>query len=288
MARDRVPQTSAVGTDNSQAFRGAIHAGNLATREPFLGLAHARQRPLLRKLQEHGKPDALLVSETIGSTIVWMRGVSPAVSWIFMNIRFGSVAVVVCATMWLFIAVAKATSVVAPAFEEMADKADLVFEGKVIGSRAEWRSVAAGRVIFTLVEFETQEVLKGNAGVSVTLQFLGGTVEGVTLEVADVPRFNPGERVVLFVEGNGVQFCPVVGVFHGKFGLRKDDKNGRDIVLMHDGKPLRDVAEIGAGKGAEFGSKRSNLSIPADREPMSVDDFKKRIRSHLAKTPAHE
>ena len=48
------------------------------------------------------------------------------------------------------------------------------------------------RVIFTLVEFETAEVLKGNAGVTVTLQFLGGTVEGVTLEVADVPRFNPG------------------------------------------------------------------------------------------------
>src|SRR5438094_4260618 len=205
-----------------------------------------------------------------------------------MNIRFGSVAAVACATLWLCITAANATSVVAPAFEEMVDKADLVFVGKVIGSRAEWRSVGPGRVIFTLVEFETQEVLEGNAGASVTLQFLGGTVGGVTLEVADVPRFNAGDRVVLFVEGNGVQFCPVVGVFHGKFGLRKDDKASHDIVLMHDGKPLRDVAEIGKGKGAEFASKQSTVSIPADREPMSVDDFKQRIRSHLAKKSAHD
>src|SRR5207244_9073545 len=139
-----------------------------------------------------------------------------------MNIRFGSVAAVACATLWLCITAANATSVVAPAFEEMVDKADLVFVGKVIGSRAEWRSVGPDRVIFTLVEFETQEVLKGNAGASVTLQFLGGTVGGVTLEVADVPRFNAGDRVVLFVEGHGVQVCSVVGVFHGKFGLRKD------------------------------------------------------------------
>src|SRR5437762_2541149 len=202
-----------------------------------------------------------------------------------MNIRFGSVAAVACATLWLCITAANATSVVAPAFEEMVDKADLVFVGKVIGSRAEWRSVGPDRVIFTLVEFETQQVLKGNAGASVTLQFLGGTVGAVTLEVADIPRFNIGEREFLFVEGNGIQFCPLVGVFHGKFGVRHDEKSGRDIVVTHAGKPLRDVAEIGAGEGAEFGGRRPRLSIPAEREPMSVEDFKERVRSHLTKNP---
>ena len=76
---------------------------------------------------------------------------------------------------------------------------------------------------------------------------------------------------------------PLVGVFHGKFGLRIDEKTSRDIVLMHDGKPLRDVAEIGAGEDAQFGPKRARLSIPPEREPMLLDDFKARIRSHLAK-----
>jgi hypothetical protein len=196
------------------------------------------------------------------------------------------VAAGLCAITCLFLATAKATTVIPPTFGEMADRADLVFVGKVAGSRSEWRSVGADQVIFTLVEFETQEVLKGNAGAKLTLQFLGGTVGNTTLEVADVPRFNVGDRVLLFVEGNGAQFCPLVGVFHGKFGVRKDEKSGRDIVVMHNGKPLRDVGEIGAGEGTEFAPKRPKLSIPANAEPMSVDDFKQRVRAHLARKTA--
>ena len=90
--------------------------------------------------------------------------------------RLKIAAGMVCAVAGLILSTAKATTVIPPTFEEMADRADLVFVGKVVGSRAEWRSVGADRVIFTLVEFETQQVLKGNAGASVTLQFLGGTV----------------------------------------------------------------------------------------------------------------
>jgi len=68
--------------------------------------------------------------------------------------------------------------------------------------------------------------------------------------------------------------------------LRKDEKTGRDSVLMHDGKPLRDVGEIGNGEGAEFGPKRVKLSIPADREPMSIDEFKEHVRLQLAHKPS--
>jgi hypothetical protein len=165
----------------------------------------------------------------------------------------------------------------------MVDRADLVFTGKVLNSRAEWRGVGTQQVIFTLVEFQTQEVLKGNAGKSVTLQFLGGTVGDTTLEVPDVPKFNAGERVLLFVEGNGVQFCPLVGVYHGKFGTRKDEQTGRDIVLMHDGKPLCDVSEIGTGEGAGLDHKRNARSIPPDHQPMSVEGFKQKIQEQVVK-----
>ena len=123
---------------------------------------------------------------------------------------------------------------------------------------------------------------------SITLQFLGGTVGGVTLEIDGVPKFSAGDRVLLFVEGNGVQFCPLVGVFHGKFGVRKDQKTGRDTVVMHDGKPLRDTAEIGTGEGVEFALKRVKPFIPADREPMSVDDLKSKVREHLRERAAQK
>ena len=178
---------------------------------------------------------------------------------------------------------ANATTVVPPTFEEIAERADLVFVGKAVGSTARWWGAGTNQAIFTEVDFHTEEVLKGSAGASVRLRFLGGTVNGVTLDVVGVPLFKEGDRVLLFVEGNGVQFCPLVGVFHGKFGVRKDPTSGRDIVFMHDGKPLRDVAEIGAGEDAAFGPKRAKLFIPVEREPMSLDDFKARVRAHLAK-----
>jgi sterol desaturase/sphingolipid hydroxylase (fatty acid hydroxylase superfamily) len=79
--------------------------------------------------------------------------------------------VAACAIAWLFLTTAMATTVVPPTFEEMTDMADLVFVGKAVSSRADWRSVGTDRVIFTLVEFETNEVLKGNTNKSVTLQF---------------------------------------------------------------------------------------------------------------------
>jgi len=188
-----------------------------------------------------------------------------------------------CVSGLLVLTRTNATTVVPPTFEEMTDRADLVFVGKVVELKAEWQVAGTNQAIFTLVEFHTEEILKGTAPASISLRFLGGKVGGMTLEVVAVPICEAGVRVLLFVEGNGVQFCPLVGVYHGKFGVRKDDKSSRDIVFMHDGKPLRDVAEIGAGEGAQFGPKRARLSIPAEREPMSLDDFKARIRSQLAK-----
>ena len=77
-----------------------------------------------------------------------------------------------------------------------------------------------------------------------------------------------------------------MGVFHGKFGLRWDEKTKHDLVTMHNGKPLRDVAEIGTGEGAEFAPKRAKLTIPADLEPMSLDTFKSKIQDCLRKRPS--
>jgi len=126
------------------------------------------------------------------------------------NLSATRVAADALAIALLSVALAHGTMVVSPTFEEMVDRADSVFVGKVVGSRADWRTVGTDRLIFTRAEFETREVLKGRAGASVTLEFLGGAIGDVKLEVADVPRFSAGDRVLLFVEGNGIQFCPLV------------------------------------------------------------------------------
>lgn len=138
---------------------------------------------------------------------------------------------------------ASATTVVAPSFEKLVQRADLIFTGQVISQRAEWRRTNGQSSIVTLVTFGVRAVHKGRADTTVTLQFLGGTVGGVTLDVSDMPKFTPGERVVLFVEKNGASASPLIGFYHGKFSLRSD-ANGRETVLKNDGKPLADVADI--------------------------------------------
>src|SRR5204862_5167829 len=100
-------------------------------------------------------------------------------------------------------------------------------------------------------------------------RMLGGTVEGETIEVSDAPRFKIGDRDILFVEHNGQQFIPLVGIMHGRFHLQTDS-GGRETVTKDNGAALANVEKLGADEaGAVMG--------PA----LSVADFKSAIRQRL-------
>lgn len=163
------------------------------------------------------------------------------------------------------------TSVVAPSFETMVERADLIFSGQMIGQRCEWREIAGQRSIVTLVRFNVLAVHKGEPRNGVELQFLGGTVGDVSLDVAEIPKFKRGERVVLFVEGNGVNVSPLVGFYHGRFRV-ENDASGREVVMDRIG-AIRDTAEIGAG------AERARMAGRA----MSHVDFTSKIREVAAR-----
>jgi hypothetical protein len=166
-----------------------------------------------------------------------------------------------------------ATSVIAPRFEMLVDSADLIFTGQALSQRSEWRNKDGQKSIFTFVTFGVQQVHKGRASSTVTLQFMGGTIGDVTLNVAEMPKFKPGERVVLFVAENGAAVSPLIGFYHGKFSLRKDS-SGRDEVLQHNGERLGQVREIGRAKGK--GEPKRGLSH---------EEFSTRIRERVANAP---
>jgi len=169
-------------------------------------------------------------------------------------LRWARIALVVCAV--LAGPAIRATTVIAPTFETLVGRADLVFTGRMISERSEWRKIDGQRSIVTLVTFEVLSVQKGNAGRTIELQFLGGTVGGATLEVASMPRFTKGERAVLFVEKNGVNASPLVGFYHGRFRL-VPDASGQETVAKHDGTPLADVSEIGRAVAAQHFTTRA-------------------------------
>jgi hypothetical protein len=182
----------------------------------------------------------------------------------------GRVFIAACASLVLLTLKVDATSVLAPKFEALVDRADLIFAGRVASQRSEWRTANGQRAIVTLVTFSVERTHKGQAGPVVTLQFLGGRIGDVTMDIAEMPRFKSGERVILFVEDDGNAASPVIGFFHGRFSLKKDE-TGREIVLRHDGEPLADVAQLGRGKSRDGTARRA----------LSPEEFAARIHERL-------
>ncbi len=171
----------------------------------------------------------------------------------------------------------QATSVRAPGFHALVDRAELIFTGQMLSQHCEWRVLEGRRSIVTLVSFGVERWHKGVSPAVVTLQFLGGTMGEITLSVSEMPRFKTGERTVLFVEGNGVTACPVIGFYHGRFSLKRDD-SGREIVLKHDGEPLTETSGAGQDKAVK-------QAPSAPRPALSHDEFSTVVRARVAAAP---
>ena len=93
---------------------------------------------------------------------------------------------------------------------------------------------------------------------------LGGTVDGETMEVTDGPKFKVGDRDILFVENNGSQFIPLVGIMHGRFHVDKDEATGREIVTSNERLPIRDVSKLGHDETAASGTSAKAAASQAE------------------------
>jgi hypothetical protein len=163
---------------------------------------------------------------------------------------------------------ASATTVIPPTFDELVTRAEAIFQGTVTDVRSQWTGEGAQRRIVSYVTFKVEDAIKGNLGRETTLRMLGGTVDGQTMQVSDAPTFKPGDRDVLFVEHNGTQFIPLVGIMHGRYRVHKDE-SGRDVVLTNDRALLSSFDHVGkesAGSG----------------QAMALEQFKQGIRSRAA------
>ena len=170
--------------------------------------------------------------------------------------------------------VATATTVIPPTFDELVSRAEVIFEGEVTGMQSQWIGEGSEHRIVTFVTFKVDETLKGNPGTVYSMRMLGGTVDGQTMEVSDAPRFKVGDRDVLFIEHNGSQFIPLVGIQHGRFRVQKDD-----TVLTGENQPLADVSQLG----------KDEMTMARSRPALSLRDFKAtlrtRVREQNANTP---
>ena len=165
---------------------------------------------------------------------------------------------------------ADATTVIPPTFDELVTKAETIFEGTVTGMRSEWTGEGTNRHIVTYVTFKIQDAIKGAVGSEYTIRMFGGTVNGQTMEVSDAPKFKVGDRDILFVEHNGSQFIPLVGIMHGRFHVQSD-AGANEKITKDSGAAMANVAKLGQDEVAA-----------ANGPAMSKADFKAAVRQKLA------
>lgn len=144
----------------------------------------------------------------------------------------------------LLVSGAHATSVLAPTFAELVAEADCVVRGTV--TAVEVRSVATprGPAVRTFVTLAVEECAKGTAPQQLTLTLAGGKLGPKSTAIAGMPQFQVGDREILFVQGNGRQFCPLVALYHGRYRVRADAATGRDYVARDNGVPLTATSEV--------------------------------------------
>lgn len=137
-----------------------------------------------------------------------------------------------------------ATTVIPPTFVELVSEAESIHRGKVMNVRCEWVNRPDGRVIKTFVTFAVQRTLKGHPAKELTLQLSGGTLDGVSDAIVGVPQFSIGQMDIVFVRQNGVSFCPLVGMMHGRYRIQTDHASGREYVARDDGVPIESEHEV--------------------------------------------
>lgn len=178
---------------------------------------------------------------------------------------------------------ARAMSVVPPTFPELVAEAESIVRGEVTALRSAYDEAAPGRPIRTYVTFRVERTLKGPAPAAdtLTLVFLGGTVGADSLEVSGMPKFNIGDREIVFVAHNGKTYCPLIAAGHGRYRVLRDAATQRDYIARENRTPLEDTSEVVLPLEAPAAAARLKSAARA----LSPADFETSILQVVA-TPA--
>ena len=183
-------------------------------------------------------------------------------------------SLLVLASALAFSAPAKATTVIAPSFDELVARADTILQGTVTDVKPQWTGEGAQRHIVSYVTFKVEEALKGQPGANYTIRMFGGEIDGEGMAIADAPQFNVGDKEIVFIENNGSQVIPLVGMMHGRFHIRQNQA-GQDIVTNNEGEPVKNVSRLG----------HESAAVNSTTEPdLTADDFKAAVKKQLEGT----
>ena len=202
-------------------------------------------------------------------------------------------------------------------FSEISHTADIIFVGTV--NDVSCKRLAGSNNVLTYVTFKQIYLIDRKAHVSedvkdkITLTFGGGRADGAAVSYSGVPKFEIGQRCLIFALYDGRRYTnPLVGGIQGLFRLTTDAQTGKSyplasgkagIISLNNGKlkKLSRVDKINNGQiqrlprrkplmAAPHSKSKSSIARTAKEPPLpkkilSLEEFITNIHSTLAAGP---
>lgn len=177
-----------------------------------------------------------------------------------------------------FLASAFASSFYERPFPDTVRDTSTIVRGKIGKSETQWTTLPDGsKHLFTYYEVDVSEGFKGgpSAGAPIRIRELGGTKDGVSLNVSGTAGFEKGEDVVVMLGDANAQVdgaYPVSGMMMGKFNLEKG-ADGKEYLR-------------GPGIGSTVQPGLRNEHSGAQAASVSLDRLREIVRSQASEPRA--
>ena len=122
----------------------------------------------------------------------------------------------------------RATTLKRMSVPDLSRAAHVVVRARCVTSSTRWD---AGE-IWTFSTFDVEETWKGFAPAQITVRLLGGSAGNFTSTVSGVPRFAPGEELILFLERTPAQDFSIVSWMQGTFRIAHNRTTGEEIITQ--------------------------------------------------------
>jgi hypothetical protein len=175
-----------------------------------------------------------------------------------------------------------ASTVLEVSLDDMLQNAEFVFEGNVIAVESKQSDP---KRIHTYVTFEVEDVIKGDYPKrEITIRYLGGQVENLTVKVSGLRLPELGEHGIYFVESiRRNQVNPIFGWDQGHFIINKDG-NGNQRLLTNKRLPV-----LAVKKNAVPSEKKINSrGVARELEVGQTDESDKALTVEQFKDILHE
>jgi hypothetical protein len=163
----------------------------------------------------------------------------------------------------LLAAAAPAAVVERATLETLTERSEVIAHARCVRTWSAWDDFTG--VIWTHSELALYEGFKGRAGTVLRVSEPGGVVGGAGMAVEGVPRFEPGEEVVVFLYRTPLGLLRVRGAGQGKFTVLTNPStneksvrtNVAGLTLVEAARPLGQGISPQGLNGLEFNRFRT-------------------------------